>query len=65
MNIIKINGQIFNKDWAESVTEKKFVDNLMPAPFWKDDPEKESKLKDAWRLINGKQPKTAKNEGAE
>lgn len=54
MKVTRINEHNFNADWAQSVSEKQFVDTLLPVPFWKDAPDKEAKLHMAWRLMNGK-----------
>ena len=47
-----INGTNFNDEWAKSVDEQTFI-NTFPISLWSNVPDREQKLIEAWRLING------------
>ena len=50
---MKINGTNFNEQWAKSIDEQEFVDALMPVAIWQNESDKEKKLREAWRIMNG------------
>jgi len=57
-----IHGTSFNEKWAKSIDEQTFVDTLMPVAIWQDFPDKEEKLRKAWKLMNGKTEEEAPKE---